>query len=221
MIFTLESIGEKTCLFKHYPLFDPALEVETEFSELKSWKATKAKQPQLCPDDVAVNLVPQPASVVYKDYLKATVLHLLWEAFIASSTTRGLQFSLSPTGVYTKVKFNKGTLCLYPLGNVVAVTNDKPKGLIVKYQNQQFTISNYKAPSSFEADAKGTLVPFNWVGEGDDPESCNMCQKTVTYRGLTIPILYNSHPVAAKVLLLQSFDEPDEVEEPPVKKAKA
>eukprot|EP00438_Fugacium_kawagutii_P021548 Skav234157 [mRNA] locus=scaffold6570:159815:162022:+ [translate_table: standard] len=221
LIFTLESIGDKTCLFKHYPLFDPALEVAVEFCDLKSWKVTKAKQPQLCPDEVAVKLLAQPSSLVYKDYLKATVQHLLWEAYIAASVTKGLQFSLSPTGVYTKQKFNKGTLCLYPLGTIAAVTNDKPKGLIVTYQTHKFTISNYKAPSSFEADAKGTLVPFNWVGEGDDPDVCNMCQKTVAFKGLTIPVLYNSHPVAAKVLLLQTSDEPEEVDEPPVKKAKA
>eukprot|EP00438_Fugacium_kawagutii_P025110 Skav213459 [mRNA] locus=scaffold837:813360:815441:- [translate_table: standard] len=220
-IFTLESIGDKSCVFKHYPLFDPAVEVESDFSDLKAWKLTKAKQPQLCPDDVACKLVPQPSMAVFKDFVKASVQSLLWEAFMASSVTRGLHYSLAPAGVYTKQKFNKGTLVLYPLGSISLVTNDKAKGTILLYQGQKFAISNYKAPSSFEADAKGTLVAFNWVTEGEDPDLCNMFQKNITYKGLTIPILYNNHPVAAKVELLRASEEAQDVPEPAAKKLKA
>ena len=67
---------------------------------------------------------------------------------------------------------------------------------------------------------KAFLVPFNWVGEGDDPDECNVSQKTAIYKGLTIPILYNTSPLAAKTMLLQNFDDPEDVEEPPAKKAK-
>lgn len=215
-IFTLERIGDSSCIFKHYPLFDPAVEVETEFCDLKTWKLTKAKQPQLCSDAVASQLVPQPSAVVYKEYVKASVQSLLWEAFLASSVSKGLHFCLSPMGVYTKQKFNKGSLLLYPLGSVSLVTN----GVTVMYQGQKFAISNYKAPSSFETDAKGTLVPFNWIYEGDEPEECNLLQKNVTYKGLSIPVLYNPNPIAAKVQLLLGIEEAEEVSEPSVKKQK-
>ena len=217
-MLTFTQIKDDCCIFVRTPLFGEKVEVQSDFSNLKGWKGTKRGLPQLCPQSLAASFLPTTSLPAYNDYLKATVQSIVWEAFLANSTSQGLQFSLSPSGLWTSVKIKKGGITLYPLGTISLVTSDKPKVLVLEYEGKKFALSPYKQLNAFDPNSKGTLVPYYWAQDAEDADAANLTCKTAMFRGLALPTFMNTSAVEKNTQLLKFLEDEDDAEQEPASK---
>lgn len=215
-VFVFLRVNEDHMVFSHTPLFGVAEEIQVEFTQLKAWKPTKKHPPRLCSTEVASLKIAHNTDA-FKAELKKTQLQLiLLEAFKDSiSELHGsLLFASMPgPALFCSQKLKKGQLVLYPMGTVQSCKGKvfaKLKGLILEYQQEKFAVQNFKSLTDFHAKAEGMLVPFHYVQSIPLEEDPNMELKTITVKGVKIPVLSNKVPVPENTLLTRPLPEEQE-----------
>ena len=208
-IYLLKAINEDHCLFLHQPLFGEKEEIQVAFSEVKAWKKTKRDPPQLAPPQLVQAKMAMKGGALLVDYNKSHVQSLLMEAYFDNPPCQQLQFSLTPSGVYTSGKVKKSELQLYPVGMLHLVKAEdlsKSKHIHMDFGGLHFAIVPYRCLSSFKDDEKGVFIPWNWVQVTEEDAEANMIIKMTDFKGIQVPVLTNSILLLPNTLLCRLKD---------------
>ena len=202
-------IEEDHCVFQHDSLFDGAATETVKFENLKQWRLTKKEPPILCSDDVLkTKMLGDKFAPIKNDMIKAKLQSIINEAYLDNVPTDQLVFTLNPGTVCSKDKIKKDELHLYPVGHVYPVKEgDKPKGIVLKFMGQEFTLLPYKAAASFDSSKPGALVPYNWVVTSEEEDDVNMVVKWVNTKGVSLPVLQNPKALPKNAVLCRPADK--------------
>ena len=218
--FQLVKTEDDGFTFEHKPFFGETESVKVSLEKLKAWKLHKGQEAEKCEGNEMEELMVHNSAMLKDEIAKAKVQTVLLEACQAHAPAKGsLMFTHGPTAVWACKAIKKGELKLFPSGTVSKIKDGKTKGkLIATYAGQPYSISSFKAVSSFD-EKKGVLDAYHWVKSTAEGDEATMVAGLQTIEKVQLP--YFTNPKALKAGDQVLVEKPtDDIPAKPTKRPK-